>query len=59
MIIFPKPLSAQINSQTITPINENEKAGVREANTQDIVDGITTVIVICKSEAPISFAALI
>jgi len=59
MIIFPKPLSAPINSPTMTPINENETAGVREANTQDIVDGITTVIVICKSEAPISFAALI
>jgi hypothetical protein len=43
MIIFPSPFSAPMNSPTMTPINEKETAGVKEAKTQDMVEGITTV----------------
>ena len=43
---------------TITPIRANETAGVREAKTQAIVEGMTTVRVICHSLAPNRRAAL-
>ena len=42
----------------MTPISAKEIAGVSEANTQAMVDGITTVRVICHSLAPSNRAAL-
>ena len=42
----------------MTPINANEIAGDSEANTHAMVEGITTVRVICHSLAPNSRAAL-
>ena len=51
------PLNWKYNTPTITPISANEIAGVSEANTQAIVEGITTVRVICHSLAPSSRAA--
>src|SRR6476619_8430768 len=54
----PMPRSAPMNSPTITPINANEIAGDSEANTQAMVEGITTVRVICHSLAPSSRATL-
>src|SRR6201746_1241418 len=58
MIRRPIPRSAPMNSPTMTPISANEIAGESDANTQAIVDGITTVRVICHSLAPSSLAAL-
>jgi hypothetical protein len=59
MISRPMPRSAPMNSPTITPINAKEIAGDSEAKTQAIVDGMTTVRVICHSLAPSNRAALI
>src|SRR5262245_28860552 len=58
MIRRPMPRSAPMNSPTITPISAKEIAGDSEANTQAMVDGTTTVRVICHSLAPSNFAAL-
>src|SRR5271156_6599980 len=58
MIRRPMPRSAPINSPTMTPISANEIAGESEANTQAMVEGITTVRVICHSLAPKSRATL-
>src|SRR5580704_6035362 len=55
----PMPRSAPMNSPTMTPISANEIAGESEANTQAMVEGITTVRVICHSLAPSSRATLI
>ncbi len=49
MISRPIPRSAPMNSPTMTPISAKEIAGDSEANTQALVDGITTVRVICHS----------
>jgi hypothetical protein len=54
----PIPRSAPMNSPTMTPISAKEIAGESEANTQAIVEGITTVRVICHSLAPSSRATL-
>src|SRR4030088_389712 len=54
----PIPRSAPMNSPTITPISAKEIAGEREANTHAMVEGITTVRVICHSLAPSSLATL-
>src|SRR6266850_1083289 len=59
MINRPIPRSAPMNSPTMTPISAKEIAGDSEANTQAMVDGITTVRVICHSLAPSSRATLI
>src|SRR4051812_4847099 len=59
MISRPIPRSAPMNSPTITPISAKDIAGDNEANTQAMVDGITTVRVICHSLAPSNRAALI
>src|SRR3979411_364283 len=58
MINRPMPRSAPMNSPTMTPINAKEIAGDSEAKTHAMVDGITTVRVICHSLAPSSRAAL-
>src|SRR5229473_2829896 len=58
MINRPMPRSAPMNSPTMTPISAKEIAGDSEANTQAIVEGITTVRVICHSLAPSSRATL-
>src|SRR6267378_3813551 len=58
MINRPMPRSAPMNSPTMTPISAKEIAGDNEANTQAMVEGITTVRVICHSLAPNSRAAL-
>jgi hypothetical protein len=52
MISRPMPRSAPMNLPTMTPINAKEIAGDSEANTHAMVDGITTVRVICHSLAP-------
>src|SRR5260370_32517804 len=52
MISRPMPRSAPMNSPTMTPISAKEIAGDNEANTQAMVEGITTVRVICHSLAP-------
>src|SRR6202011_2909431 len=54
----PMPRSAPMNSPTMTPINAKEIAGESEAKTQAMVEGITTVRVICHSLAPSSRATL-
>src|SRR6266566_1874022 len=59
MIKRPIPRSAPMNSPTMTPIRAKEIAGESEANTQAMVEGITTVRVICHSLAPSSRATLI
>src|SRR6478752_4856022 len=59
MINLPMPRSAPMNSPTMTPISAKEIAGDSEANTQAMVEGITTVRVICHSLAPNRRAALI
>jgi len=58
MIRRPIPFSAPMNSPTMTPISAKEIAGVNEANTQAMVEGITTVRVICHSLAPSNRATL-
>src|SRR6478735_6352826 len=58
MIKRPMPRSAPMNSPTMTPISANEIAGDSDANTHAMVEGITTVRVICHSLAPSSRAAL-
>src|ERR1700736_3098894 len=58
MIKRPIPRSAPMNSPTMMPISAKEIAGESEANTQAIVDGITTVRVICHLLAPSSRATL-
>src|SRR3954471_11181086 len=58
MISRPMPRSAPMNSPTMTPISAKEIAGDSDANTQAMVDGMTTVLVICHSLAPSSRAAL-
>src|SRR6267154_6130082 len=58
MIRRPIPRSAPMNSPTMTPISAKEIAGESEANTQAMVEGITTVRVICHSLAPSSRATL-
>src|SRR5882757_8481583 len=58
MIRRPMPRSAPMNSPTMTPIRAKDIAGDNEANTQAMVEGITTVRVICHSLAPSSRAAL-
>ena len=52
------PRSAPMNSPTMTPISAKEIAGESEANTQAMVEGITTVRVICHSLAPSNRATL-
>ncbi len=59
MINRPMPRSAPMNSPTMTPISAKEIAGDSEANTQAMVEGITTVRVICHSLAPSNRATLI
>src|SRR6266581_1292545 len=58
MIKRPIPRSAPMNSPTMTPIRAKEIAGESDANTHAIVEGITTVRVICHSLAPSSRATL-
>src|SRR3982074_3611421 len=54
----PIPRSAPMNSPTMTPISAKEIAGESEANTQAMVEGTTTVRVICHSLAPSRGATL-
>src|SRR5437868_15249387 len=58
MISRPMPRSAPMNSPTMTPISAKKIPGDSEANTHAMVDGITTVRVICHSLAPSSRAEL-
>src|SRR5713226_2000315 len=58
MISRPMPRSAPLNSPTMTPISAKDIADDSEANTQAMVEGITTVRVICHSLAPSSRATL-
>src|SRR5260370_23806777 len=58
MIKRPIPRSAPMNSPTMTQISAKEIAGESEAKTQAMVEGITTVRVICHSQAPSSRATL-